>query len=66
MFESEYQKEAKLIYYSGKFDVIIPGSHVKCAVTNKKILLENLRYWDPELQEAYSSAEVCYERYCKK
>ena len=66
MYESEYQREAKLIYYSGKFDIIIPGSYIRCAVTNRKILLENLRYWDPNLQEAYFSAEICYERYCKK
>ncbi len=65
MFESDSQDEAKLIYYSGRFDIIIPGLYVRCSVTSEKILIENLRYWDPNLQEAYSSAEICFER-CKK
>ena len=63
MFEFEENQEAKLFYYSGKFDVVDPGLYVRCAVTDKKIFLENLRYWDPELQEAYSSAEVCFQKH---
>ena len=66
MVDLSNQDEAKLIFYSGRFDIIIPGLYVKCAVTNKKILIENLRYWDPDLQEAYFSAEICFGRYAKK
>ncbi|PPR79103.1 MAG: hypothetical protein CFH01_00604 [Alphaproteobacteria bacterium MarineAlpha2_Bin1] len=66
MVDVNDQDEAKLIYYSGRFDIIIPGFYVRCAVTNKKILIENLRYWDPDIQEAYFSAEVCFDRYDKK
>lgn len=45
--------EAVLRYGSGNFDVIIPGTHVRCAVTGERIFLEDLRYWSFEYQEAY-------------
>ena len=35
--------------------IIEDGDHVVCAVSGKKILLENLTYWNVELQEAYFS-----------
>ena len=62
MFESAHNVEAKLLYFSGSYDVISPGNFVRCAVTKKKILIENLRYWCPDLQEAYLSGEVSFER----
>ena len=31
------------------------GDHVMCAITGKKIMLENLNYWNVEKQEAYYS-----------
>ena len=62
MFDIEKSEEAKLLYYSGSFDIVSPGLYVRCAVTNKKIFLENLRYWDPGRQEPYFSAEICFQR----
>ena len=48
-------KLAKLKYLPNNFEIIEPGDHVVCAVSNKKILLDNLNYWNVELQEAYYS-----------
>ena len=31
------------------------GDHVICAISGKKIMLENLNYWNVEKQEAYYS-----------
>ena len=48
-------KLAKLKYFSNNFEIISPGDHVVCAVSGKKIKLENLNYWNVELQEPYYS-----------
>ena len=49
------KKLAKLKYLPNNFEVIQDGDHVICAVSGKKILLENLTYWNVEEQEAYFS-----------
>ena len=54
---------ARLHYGDGEFVVMKPGRHVVCAVTGKPIPLEALRYWSPELQEAYASPAVALERW---
>ena len=48
-------KLAKLKYLPNKFNVLEAGDHVICAVSGKKILLENLNYWNVENQEPYFS-----------
>ena len=48
-------KLAKLKYLPNNFEIIEPGDHVICAVSNKKIMLEDLNYWNVDLQEAYYS-----------
>ncbi len=50
-----FKTKAKLKYKANSFDVLEPGDHVICAVSNKKIPLKNLNYWNIELQEAYYS-----------
>jgi len=55
--------EAKLRYLDGEFQVLTPGDYVRCAVTGDPIPLPDLRYWSVELQEAYASAEVSFERH---
>ena len=49
------KKLAKIKYLPNNFQIIDPGDYVECAVTGKKINLENLTYWNVELQEAYYS-----------
>ena len=48
-------KLAKLRYLPNNFEIIEPGDYVLCAISNKKIPLENLTYWNVEDQEAYYS-----------
>ena len=48
-------KLAKLKYSPNNFSIIEHGDHVICAVSGKKILLENLNYWNVEKQEPYFS-----------
>jgi len=50
--------EAKIKYLDGDFEVMMPGSHVVCAVTGKPVALEDLRYWSVDRQEAYIDAEA--------
>ena len=49
------KKLAKLKYLPNNFEIIENGDHVICAVSGKLISLENLNYWNVELQEAYYS-----------
>ena len=46
---------AKLKYGPNTYEVLEKGNHVICAVSGKKILLDQLTYWNVELQEAYFS-----------
>ena len=48
-------KVAKLKYLPNNYEMLESCYHVICAVSNKKIPLENLTYWNVELQEAYYS-----------
>ncbi len=49
------KKLAKIKYLPNNFQVLESGDYVECAVSGKKINLENLTYWNVELQEAYFS-----------
>jgi hypothetical protein len=55
--------EAKLRYLDGEFQVLSPGSYVRCAVTAEPIAIEDLRYWSVELQEPYVDAASSLKRY---
>ena len=48
-------KLAKIKYLSNNFEIIEDGDHVICAISQKKIFIENLNYWNVDLQEAYYS-----------
>ena len=54
--------EARLRYFDGEFQVLIPGDFVRCAVSGEPIAIADLRYWSVELQEAYASAEIAFTR----
>ncbi|QMW24513.1 DUF2093 domain-containing protein [Sandaracinobacteroides saxicola] len=56
-------RAARLRYLSGSFQVLSQGDHVLCAVTQRRIPLNDLRYWSHELQEAYASGEIAVARY---
>ena len=48
-------KLAKIEYLPNNFKIIENGDHVVCAISGKKILLEDLTYWNVDDQEAYYS-----------
>ena len=49
------KKLAKIKYLPNNFQIIESGDHVICAVSGKPISLENLNYWNVDLQEPYYS-----------
>ena len=49
------KKLAKIKYLPINFQVIQEGDHVICAVSGKKIPLNDLNYWNVDLQEPYFS-----------
>tara|TARA_B100001113_G_C20784302_1_gene480972 strand:- start:12 stop:203 length:192 start_codon:yes stop_codon:yes gene_type:complete len=49
------EKIARLKYLNNSFEIIENGTHVICAISGKKIFLENLNYWNVDLQEPYYS-----------
>ena len=55
--------KAKIKFKANSFDIIEDGDHVICAVSKKIIPLENLNYWNVELQEAYFSPKEANERF---
>ena len=50
-----FKKLAKIKYLSNNFEIIENGDHVICSISGKKIPIENLTYWNVELQEPYFS-----------
>ena len=63
------KKKAVLKYKPNTFDILEEGDHVICAVSKKIIALENLNYWNVDLQEAYFSpieAKIKFEELSKK
>ena len=53
---------ATLHYGDGEYAVLKPGRFVTCAVTDKTIPLETLRYWSVSHQEAYAGPDEAFQR----
>ncbi len=60
------KKKAKLIFKHNYFEIIEEGDYVECAVSGKEIKLQNLSYWNVDLQEAYFSPVEVNERIIKQ
>jgi|TARA_B100001059_G_scaffold192584_1_gene196116 hypothetical protein len=60
------KKKAKLIFKHNYFEIVEDGDHVFCAISGKEIQLQNLNYWNVELQEAYFSPIEANERFKKQ
>ena len=56
------KKLAKIKDLPNNFQIIESGDYVECAVSGKKIALENLTYWNVELQEAYFSYKEAFKK----
>jgi hypothetical protein len=61
--ERAMQGEAVIRYLDGDYKILTPGAYVTCAVTNARIPLEDLRYWNVDLQEAYADANAAFRRF---
>lgn len=55
-------QEAKIRYLDADYQVLSPGSFVRCAVTGKAIPLDELKYWSVARQEAYVDVVTSVER----
>jgi|TARA_B100000242_G_C42964802_1_gene447567 hypothetical protein len=56
------KKKAKLFFKHNSFDILEEGDYVLCAISGKKIYLQELNYWNVDLQEAYFSPEEVKKR----
>ena len=54
------KKLAKIKYLANNFEIVENGDHVLCAISGKVIKLEELTYWNAELQEAYFSYKEAF------
>ena len=50
--------KAKLKFKPNSFELLKKGIYVVCAVSGKNIPLNELTYWNVELQEAYYSRKL--------
>ncbi len=55
--------EARIRYLDGDFQVVGPGTFVRCAVTGAAIPLEEIKYWSVKRQEAYVDAAAALRRF---
>ncbi len=60
------QREAKIHYGDGEYQIIKTGEFVRCGVTGDPIRVENLKYWSVARQIAYKSARVAFEDYLSR
>ncbi len=60
-FEGGSNREAKIRYLDGDFQIVLPGSYVTCAVTGAAIAVDELRYWSVARQEPYADAEASFQ-----
>jgi len=62
-----FKKLAKIKYLPNNYEIIENGDHVICAISGKKISLNELNYWNVDLQEPYYSyIEASQKRENKK
>ena len=62
-FDQDFSGQATLEYGDSDFIILSPGSYVTCAVTGDQISIQNLRYWNPHLQEAYRDGVIAAKRW---
>ena len=59
------RNKAKLKFRPNSFEIIENGDYVVCAVSGKNIPLNQLTYWNVDLQEAYYSPIEVDKKYQK-
>ncbi|HHB82060.1 MAG TPA: DUF2093 domain-containing protein [Devosia sp.] len=58
-------KQAKIRFMDADYLVISPGTFVPCAITGKPILIEDLKYWSVDRQEAYVDVNAALQAHLK-
>ena len=58
---NEHLRHAQF-YLDADYQVLSPGTFVRCAVTGKPIPLDELKYWSVQRQEPYVDAETSLKR----
>ena len=61
-FEGPGAGEARIRYLDADFQILSPGTFVRCAVTGKPIPLDELKYWSVARQEAYVDIAASMQR----
>ena len=56
------KKLAKIKYLPNNFQIIENGDYVVCAVSGKEIDINNLTYWNVDLQEPYFSYQEALKK----
>ena len=54
---------AEIILEHGKFKFKKAGNYVECSISKEKIPIEDLKYWNVDLQEVYASPAIAMQRY---
>jgi hypothetical protein len=57
------ENKAKIKFNANNFEILEEGDFVICAVSGKKVPLNQLTYWNIDLQEAYFSPKEAEQRY---
>ena len=60
---NSFTSKAEIRLHDGQFQIIKSGDYVECSITKEKISLDNLKYWNVDLQEIYANPEVALRRY---
>lgn len=60
-FEGGGNREAKIRYLDGDYQILTAGSYVSCAITGVAIPVDELRYWSVARQEAYADCAASLE-----
>ncbi len=63
--DRDMDAQAQLHYGDGDYVVLKPGRYVVCAVSERRIPLDTLRYWSVSRQEAYAGAAEAVQRFCR-
>ena len=57
-----FKKLAKIKYLPNNYEIIENGDHVICAISGKKISLNELNYWNVDFQEPYYSYIEAFQK----
>jgi hypothetical protein len=61
--DHNFGREAVVRYGDADLTVVRPGEFVLCAVSGRRIPLNQLKYWSAALQEAYAGPEQALARW---